>query len=286
MQPLQIDPPIPFVVPPLQTVTIALIGCGGTGSHIAQSLARLASHCRDTNGPDVQLVFVDGDTVEHKNVGRQLFSALDAGRNKAQALAARFSAVFGLHIVAFPHMLQAGTVVANPHAYGILVGAVDTAAGRRAIAAQLGQYNWKLWIDCGNHEHSGQVVCGNTLSQDGMKQAIQLGMCAKLPAAPLVYGDLIKDAKAQPREDCAAAMEDNAQSLMVNQTMAAIVGQYLYRIVIQRKLTTFHTTVDLDSLSMRSTPITAARLAEACGVTTDHILGSNAAKTKKVRNAA
>jgi PRTRC genetic system ThiF family protein len=286
MQTLQLDPSVPFVVPPLEEVTIGLIGCGGTGSHIAQSLARLASHCESTNGPRIQLVFVDGDTVEAKNVGRQLFSAADVGKNKAQALAGRFGAVFGLNIVAFPHMLQTGTRIANPYAYGILIGAVDSAAGRRAIAGQLGGYNWKLWIDCGNHEHSGQVVVGNTLTAVQMRGAIQLGMCAKLPAAPLLYPELLKDAVVQPYQDCARAMEDNAQSLMVNQAMAAIASQYAYRMVIQRRLTTFHTSVDLESLSMRSTPITAAQLAQACGMSADDMLGITAKKPKKQRRAA
>lgn len=286
MQTLQLDPPVPFVVPPESAITIALIGCGGTGSHIAQSLARLAAHCHSTNGPAITLVFADGDTVERKNVGRQLFSAADVGTNKAQALAGRFSAVFGQEIVAFPRMLETSTRIANPNSYGILVGAVDSAAGRRAIASQLGGYAWKLWIDCGNHEHSGQVVAGNTQSADGMKQAIQFGMCAKLPAAPLLYPELLKDAPIRPREDCAAAMEDNAQSLCVNQAIAAVAAQYLYQLVVQRRLTTFQTTIDLTSLSMRSTPITAAQLAQACNVSIDHIMGTKATKTKKARKAA
>jgi len=284
MQQLTIDPPIPFIVPSTPEVTIALLGCGGTGSHIAQTLARLAVHCRDTNGPHVQLVFVDGDTIEHKNVGRQLFSTADIGKNKAQTLAARFSAVFGISIVAFPHMLQSQTRIANPNGYGILVGAVDGAAGRRAIANQLSSsYNWKAWIDCGNHEASGQVVCGNTQAKESMHGAIQLGMCSKLPAAPLLYAELLKDAPIVPRADCAAAVLDNAQSLMVNQMMAAIAGQYLYDLIVRRRLTRFRTVVDLESLSMRSDAITARALAEACAVSTDHILG---VKTTKKRRAA
>jgi PRTRC genetic system ThiF family protein len=281
MQTLTIDPPVPFIVPAAPEVTIALVGCGGTGSHIAQALARLAAHCLDTNGPAVQLVFVDGDTVEHKNVGRQLFSAADVGKNKAQTLASRFSAVFGISIVAFPHMLQAATRIANPNGYGILVGAVDGAAGRRAIGSQLGSYGWKIWIDCGNHESSGQIVCGTTLSPEGMKQAIQLGMCAKLPAAPLLYAELLQDAPKRPREDCAARVADNAQSLMVNQMMAAISGQYLYDLVVRRRLTRFRTVVDCDSLSMRSDAITARALADATGLTVAQITGSNTTKKRR-----
>lgn len=280
MQTLTIDPPIPFLVPAVEQASIALIGCGGTGSHLAQALARLAAHCRDTGGADVQLVFVDGDQVEQKNVGRQLFSTADIGKNKAQVLAARFSAVFGLNIVAFPHMLDQQRI-ANPHRFGILIGAVDSAAGRRAITRQLGSYGWRLWLDCGNHENSGQIVCGSAA-----QGAIANGLCTQLPLASSLYPELLKDAPARPREDCAAAVQDNAQSLMVNQMMAAIGGQYLYDLIVRRRLTRFRTVVDLESLTMRSDAITARALAEASGLTTDQILGIKAKAPKKARKAA
>ncbi len=287
MQALKIDPPVPFIVPPVTRLTIGLVGCGGTGSHIAQALARLAAHCRDTGGPSVQLVFVDGDIVEQKNVGRQLFSAADVGKNKAQMLAARFSAVFGLSIIAYPQMLNENPTPSEQSGaqYGILVGAVDTAEGRRAILSHLiGRYGWQLWLDCGNHESSGQICVGSSLAQNDMHGAIRMGMCSKLPAPSLLYPDLLKAQKVQARADCAAAMLDNAQSLMVNQMMAAIAGQYLYQLTIARKLTTFCTTVDLQSLSMRSTPITAAALAQACRLTVDQIHGGK--KVAKKRRAA
>lgn len=286
MHALTIEPPLPFLLPELRDVTIALIGCGGTGSHIAQGLARLATHCRETNGPRITLAFVDGDTVEPKNVGRQLFSAADIGKNKAQALAARFSAVFGLSILAFPHMLEHQLVRAE--GMGILVGAVDSAAGRRAIRDQMARGNspWWLWLDCGNHEASGQVVVGSAGHAPGMFGVLKNGLCTRLPSAPLIYPELLEDAPARPRADCAAAMEDNAQSLMVNQMMAAVASQYLYDLVIRRRLTTFRTVVDLASLTMRSDPITATALSAASGVSADELHGIKATKRKKKARAA
>lgn len=288
MRELTIEPPLPYLLPELRDVTIALVGCGGTGSHLAQSLARLAAHCRDTNGPHITLAFVDGDTVEPKNVGRQLFSAADVGKNKAQVLAARFSAVFGLPVVAFPHMLG-GQQIAGVRDYGILVGAVDGAAGRQAIANQMRHWNsyWRLWLDCGNHEASGQVVIGSAADARGMFGVLQNGLCTRLPTAPLIYPDLLAEAPIQPRADCAAAMEDNAQSLCVNQMMAAIAAQYLYDLVIRRRLTSFRTVVDLATLTMRSDAITAHNLSAAVGVTVDELHGITATKkTKKARRAA
>lgn len=278
MQTLQIDPLIPFVVPDRPAFTIALVGCGGTGSHLAYTLARLAAHCRDTGGPRLTLAFIDGDQVERKNVGRQLFSSADVGKNKAMVLAARLNAVFGLDILVFPKMLVEQMVRAGDGDYGILVGAVDNARARLAIRNTLHTmgHQWRIWLDLGNHESSGQVVCGTShaaLDRKAMAGAIQHGLCSKLPVASVLYPELLEDAPIAPRADCAAAMQDNAQSLMVNQMMAAIAGQYLYDLVVRRRLARFRTVVDLDSLTMRSDAITAAKLAEACGLTTDAILG-------------
>jgi hypothetical protein len=61
-------------------------------------------------------------------------------------------------------------------------------------------------------------------------------------------------------------MQAEAQSLMINQAMAAVTAQYLYQIVVARRLTTFATTLDLGSLSMRSLPTTARAVSEATGM--------------------
>jgi hypothetical protein len=58
-----------------------LIGCGGVGSAIVPSF------CLLTNAGDITLL--DGDTIERKNLDRQMFDAGQIGQNKAQALAAK-----------------------------------------------------------------------------------------------------------------------------------------------------------------------------------------------------
>jgi PRTRC genetic system ThiF family protein len=275
MQTLTIEPPVPHLVP-AAPLTVVLVGCGGTGSHLAQSLARLAVHLRDQGQP-FSLCFIDGDHVEAQNVGRQLFAPSDSGSNKAQVLAARFSALFGLDIVACPRMADSETLlrVKTPSVGGqlVLVGAVDSHTGRQAMEHAL-RSTYRYWIDCGNHERAGQVVVGTTGQRSRMQGAIAFGgICTDLPAASLLYPELLAPPAPAVGLDCAAAMQTNAQSLMVNQMMAAIAAQYLYQLVVQRRLTTFQTVVDLDSLSMRSTPITARTLAEMTGLTVAEIEG-------------
>lgn len=291
MQHLVIEPTSSFLLPTDRPICVALVGCGGTGSHVAQSLARIAYHARAA-GQEIDLLFIDGDTVEAKNVGRQLFSPAELGRNKAQSLAARFSAAFGLQVAAIPEMATAETLHAQQPpraAIGILVGCVDGAAGRlamhsalMALSARHDRANWSVWLDLGNHESSGQVVCGTTAPAEQLAGCLAVaGVCSKLPAPSVVYPELLQAAKRAPRADCAAQQEDNLQSLMVNQMMASIGGEYLYNLIVRRRLTTFRTVVDLASLTMRSDAITARALSEATHLTPAQLAGTAKKKGRK-----
>lgn len=263
---LVIDPPVPYITP-AGRLHVVLVGCGGTGSHLAQSLARLAAHLREQGSP-IDLTFIDGDAVERKNVGRQLFSPADVGQNKAMTLAARFGMLFGLNILAQPEMASVellDDLLVNNTRPSILIGAVDTGEARTILRDALERRPWHLWLDCGNHESAGQVCAGKIVYPAKMAGAFALGgMCAAMPAPSLIHPSLLTPAPPRPREDCAAAMQDNAQSLMVNQAIAAVAGEYLYQILAKRRLTLLSTAINLSTLSMRSTPLTAANVAQLC----------------------
>lgn len=279
MQTLTIETAVPFVVRP-GPLTVFLAGCGGTGSHLAQALARIASHLRQRRA-ELRIIFCDGDTVEEKNVGRQLFTPADVGHNKAMVLADRFNRLFGLQIEALPEMATVDRLAAvgghsrrhrrHDASFGILVGAVDTATARKTLHGALrAQKCWNLWLDCGNHEDSGQVIVGGVTDAKQLAGAIKLGLCAKLPAPSLVAPELLEATARRRREDCAAAMEDNLQSLMINQVVAAAASTYLYKLIVQRRITAFQTTVDLGAQSMRSTPITSRALDEVVRRAAEH----------------
>ena len=61
---------------------IYIIGAGGVGSWLAPSV------CMLTSPKDVTVI--DGDKLEKKNLNRQLFTAADIGKSKADALAAKY----------------------------------------------------------------------------------------------------------------------------------------------------------------------------------------------------
>jgi len=246
---------------------VLLAGCGGTGSHIAQALARIAAHLR-LSRTELRIIFCDGDIVEEKNVGRQLFTLADIGHNKAMALATRFNHLFGLAIEALPEMATVDRLAAlgglkrkyggKNSSLGLLVGAVDNATARKTLHGALrAQGCWNVWLDCGNHEHAGQVVVGSHTDPADLKDAIKVGICAKLPAPSLIYPDLLAATERRRREDCAAAMEDNLQGLMVNTQVAATAAAYLDGLLVRRRINTFETIFDQTTLTMRSTPITS-----------------------------
>lgn len=282
---LIIEAPIPFTLPPTYPVTICVVGCGGTGGYALPHIAQIAYHCQQLGLPPVRIILVDGDEVEKKNVLRQNFLPGDVGRNKARVLAHRFSAGFGLAIEAVPEMataellVQLGRRQIGREELGILVGCVDNAAARRAIAAALADRDahWTLWIDAGNDVETGQVVVGTTADAKKLRGALALGgLCTSLPAVPLVYPDILTD-PAKPLavtgDDCAAAVEDNRQALMINKDVAIVVGQYVHELVVDRRLTTFWTSTSLRTHSRSARPITASALAGATRIDRDTIAG-------------
>ena len=76
-----------------------IVGCGGSGGWIATLLMKSPERA--------PVVLVDGDSIERRNLERQLFSMRDVGHNKAEALAARML-VQGMDVEVFPEFLQEG----------------------------------------------------------------------------------------------------------------------------------------------------------------------------------
>lgn len=66
--------------------TINIVGCGGTGSWLVPLLLRLIPKCQP-----VTINLIDGDTLEEKNLDRQLFDASQVGQSKAHALLDRYA---------------------------------------------------------------------------------------------------------------------------------------------------------------------------------------------------
>ncbi|MFN8569089.1 MAG: hypothetical protein U0Z44_16575 [Kouleothrix sp.] len=138
---------------------------------------------------------------------------------------------------------------------GILVGAVDTASGRRASHETL-VLAWRLWLDIGNERDWGKVLLGTVTDARQLRGALALGgICTALPAPTLRYPPARRRAAAAA--DRADAATDGAQSLMVNQAWRPSPATTCTSRSSPARSPSARPRLIRAMLTMRSTPITA-----------------------------
>ncbi len=240
----------------IQTITV--VGLGGTGAQVARSVARMVYDMKAARLHTPQIVLIDPDKVEQKNVGRQLYVEADVGQPKAHVLMRRFNMALGLDIIAIDQPVSAEK---HFERWGnLIVGAVDNHLARHELA----KANGAIWVDAGNHFNAGQVVIGNTSDHETAMRYIdgQNGRYAYLPNAGLLFPALLEpepepEAKPQlePERSCAELIAAREQALLVNDWMAIIASQYIYKLLHRQPITTFVSYVSADDMSVRSVPI-------------------------------
>ena len=248
-----------------------LVGCGGTGSYVAESLARLAYVFKQV-GKNVNITFVDPDIVEGKNLGRQRFCQSELGLNKATTLALRYNLTWGLEISAIPDYFDPKLVKSYWNNLVIIIGCVDNSAARRFLGKTLENNRHaeipRIWyLDAGNNFDSGQILLGSHNSLEELTPHLdkfkKTGIMGALPSPVLQCPNLIE---LRPEElgnthlSCAELANLNAQSLTINQTIASIVTDYLFRLSLTKDLRKFATFLNLKSGSMRSEFISCSSL--------------------------
>jgi len=171
----------------------------------------------------------------------------EAGRFKAEVLARRlahrFRRVVGYSVAPYDADLHAHVFGQAGGGLRLLVGAVDNAPARRAIAATLEGRGWDagrpggssvVWMDMGNGRSSGQVLIGNALQPEALRHAFdaEAGVCRALPAPSLQRPDLL-DAPPPPLPvpGCAEAVELQEQDATINQVMAALGAAFAEKLL-------------------------------------------------------
>jgi len=256
--------------------TVVLVGCGGTGGFLAEAVCRLLL------GRAAQLYLVDPDRVEAHNVARQAFDRADVGSFKAQMLAERlvrrFGREVGYAVLPYDAQLHAQVFGEARSRLSLLIGCVDNAAARRAIAATLAQGRWShaapgngqpaWWLDAGNGRNSGQVLLGNALRPEALRGAFvpAAGLCRALPAPSLQRPDLL-DAPPEPRPrlDCAEAVASGEQGPVINQVVAAIAASYVEKL-LAGTCAWMASYFDLDDGTLRCVPADPRTVAALAGL--------------------
>lgn len=241
--------PLTLHLRPYSAVNLTLVGCGGTGSHLATGLAALVLDLRERSDVALRLTLLDFDLVEAKNVGRQLFSVNEIGRPKCQVLAERLLRAYALPCSASVKTVESADLQPQADALNLVIGAVDNPAARGIIANAVDRADGALWwLNCGNENVSGQVALGNTGNVKAMRRAVELGMLQRLPAPHVLYPDCIATPVVKPSKrapSCAELTARGEQGLMVNRMVAAWALQLLQMWLVEKRLNWFGMAFDL-----------------------------------------
>lgn len=229
-------------------VKIVIIGAGGTGGYVIPHLYRIAF----ASEHPCRVIIADGDIVEKKNLIRQNFAECDIGENKAEVMAARYSEVFGIETEYIPEFIENEEQLFSlmyvqgnywePKPIGILIGAVDNNRSRVMCHNVFNRLDDIIYIDSGNGEYTGQVVCGVKMG----------GKVLSKPVAR-VYPDILSDTEKFPSElSCAERSVSAPQSIAANVFASAAVSSMLYYLLIEGELKTNRLTFSSRRLNMKN----------------------------------
>lgn len=229
-------------------VSILIIGAGGTGGYVIPHLYRIAYATKRK----CRVVIADGDIVEKKNLIRQNFSAYDIGKNKAEVMAERYSETFGIETEYVPEYIEDEDMLCDllipktnearsqKPAY-IIIGAVDNNRSRVMCHNVFNKLDDVIYIDSGNDEFTGQVVCG--VKENGIVVA---------PSVIDIYPDALEEGDKFPSElSCAERSVSAPQSIAANIFASTAISTMLYYLLAKGELETTSITFSSRMLLMK-----------------------------------
>ena len=142
------------------------------------------------------LILIDMDTVEERNLNRQSFTKTDIGLFKSEALAKRLAGKYQR-----PVQYSVLPVGAADLPKGIVVGCVDNGLARQTIAERIHDGQW--WVDSGNGTNFGQVLIGNSKIEK-LRPSFTADLCVRLPLPTIQQPALLTQVPRQ--RSCAEAV--------------------------------------------------------------------------------
>ncbi len=109
-------------------MNLKIIGAGGVGSWLLPALVKLYGNDRSST-----IEIWDGDTLELKNMDRQLFEESDIGSNKAEALAERYNKEAKCRVTAVSSYYTHGALPPDLGPDTYLMGCADNHPARKEI---------------------------------------------------------------------------------------------------------------------------------------------------------
>ena len=236
-------------------INIVQVGLGGTGGPVANSILRLIGAISNKQYQErITYTGIDGDTFEAKNLGRQLCIPPDLGRNKAEVIISRYAAAYKVpdtsasfidSYITGPDEFEE---LMNPCFTNIIIDNVDKNKPRTWIDAAIKKYvhdyrfAYLYLISSGNGEWTGQVSMGCAIKSDSIMHKYTPGRTIvdapytfSIPSPYLISPDLLDIKKDEEEEamSCAARAAIAPQSMVANQTAAALTFNYVNAIITQ-----------------------------------------------------
>lgn len=240
---------MPFSIPNSfvnnQRLKIAMVGAGGTGSHLVGKMAMLKRLFDAVNNEETplcnieQIDIFDTKKVNQFALARGLFTLGEIGVNKAVALASRYNILLGKQVFTGCEQLFEAKFAST---YDIVITSVDQAKIRVDIGNVHPRNREVLWLDCGVSQSEFSVILGELGHRIG-----------KLPNA-LDLTDLEAVDDSQNKEpSCSVMQAIERQVPFVNDINASFALSLLSQLLLQGKIEVNGCITDVHSL--RSTPI-------------------------------
>jgi PRTRC genetic system ThiF family protein len=209
---------------------IVIVGAGGTGSYLAQGLAKLVAGYR----LQVEVTLVDPDHIEEKNCSRQNFHAYEIGQPKAEALAFRLNQQYGL---SFAAAVQKGEEHLGKRAdlSTLIITCVDSLEARKPYQ------KCGPWLDLGNGVETGQALYGVT--DDKAAVAKELATWEKTPHVgalpnPYLVAGMAKLKSPKKKAPSCADHPFSEQGVFANEWAAAAGLTILHQLLVKGQVTT------------------------------------------------
>lgn len=228
-------------------VKVAVVGAGGTGSHILTGLAQLHAAMVALGHPGgLDVKVVDDDLVSESNIGRQMFFPSDVGLPKATVLVNRINMTMGTSWNAVVERVTDDSRLNSD----IVIGCVDNRKARKAILAAVSRSGGGYWLDVGNRLNDGQVVLGEVLSSWNKNAPAN-----RLPHAADLFPEIVDESQesADDGPSCSLAEALGKQSLFVNRGVALYALNLLWELFRHGQISYHGVFVNLKTA--RATPL-------------------------------
>lgn len=249
---------------------IAIVGVGGTGGYLIQSLMRLL-RAYDFQG---MLTLADGDEVEVKNLHRQNFILPDVGKKKVDVLARRYSNVYDIDIRTIGRYIESMGEMENlfaewdGYSQKVLIGCVDNNRSRQLFHEYFQQTKDLIYIDAGNDGvlPVSDKVTEEDSNESGYSGQVVVGVKVKgkvvLPPVGVVYPNILEESEQDffPSQACGHTVVSFPQRFQTNLMAANVIMGYLNTLIGEGMLVSHYTNFNARNQVMRPEYITREML--------------------------